>query len=331
MVGSGPAGLAAADALNQMGYQVTVFERDARPGGFLRYGIPDFKLDKKVLDRRLAVLEAEGIIFSCGRPVGRGHGDEIDARRLRLEYDVVVLACGSRARRDLDIPGRALPGVVFATDYLAASNRRVSGETPPDPAMDARGLKVVVIGGGDTGSDCVGTANRQKAASVTQIEILPKPPEKRPPTQPWPLFPRLYQRTSSHEEGVVQEFQVLTKEFMGDGGRLAGLRCVRVTWEGQGPRPTMHELPGSEFTLEADLAILALGFLGPERSALTDALGLEFTPQNLIKADPSGATSLPGVFLAGDMRRGQSLIVWAIDEGRRAAAAADAWLSGQAG
>jgi glutamate synthase (NADPH) small chain len=319
IVGSGPAGLAAADALNQKGHGVTVFERDAKPGGFLRYGIPDFKLDKSILDRRIRLLEAEGIVFSCGRAVGDGRDESIDASSLRGEYDAVLLAGGSRALRDLKVPGRELSGVHFAVDYLSRSNKAVSGEEGAGGAIDARGKRVVVIGGGDTGSDCVGTANRQGARSVTQIEILPKPPEKRPASQPWPLFPRLYHPTSSHEEGVIQDFLVNTRAFRGTDGSLRALECVKVEWDMSGPRPAMKEIPGTEFTIEADMAVLALGFTGAERSPLTEALGVEFAPQGTVKADAEYRTSVPGVYSAGDMRRGQSLIVWAIMEGKAAA------------
>ncbi len=327
VIGSGPAGLAAADALNQAGHEVTVFERDARPGGFLRYGIPDFKLDKAILDRRVRLLEEEGIIFSCGRAVGDGHHGTIDARALEREYDAVLLAGGSRALRDLKVPGRDLEGVHFAVDYLARSNRAVSGEYSDLPEINAKGKRVVVIGGGDTGSDCVGTANRQGASSVIQIEILPKPPEKRPTTQPWPVFPRVYHPTSSHEEGVIQDFLVNTKAFKGKDGKLEALDCVRVEWDMSGPRPAMREIPGTEFAIPADMAVLALGFTGAEQSPLTEALKLEFTQQGTLKADASYMTSASGVFASGDMRRGQSLIVWAFMEGKQAAASITRWLA----
>jgi len=329
VIGSGPAGLAAADALNQAGHEVTVFERDAKPGGFLRYGIPDFKLDKAILDRRVRLLEEEGIIFSCGRAVGDGHDGTIDARALEREYDAILLAGGSRALRDLKVPGRDLEGVHFAVDYLARSNRAVSGERTELPEIDAKGKRVVVIGGGDTGSDCGGTANRQGASSIVQIEILPKPPEERPSSQPWPAFPRVYHPTSSHEEGVIQDFLVNTKAFKGKGGKLESLDCVRVEWDMSGPKPAMRELPGTEFQIQADMAVLALGFTGAERSPLTEALKLEFTQQGALKADDSYMTSASGVFASGDMRRGQSLIVWAFMEGKQAAASVSRWLADQ--
>jgi glutamate synthase (NADPH/NADH) small chain len=322
VVGSGPAGLAAADRLNQLGHSVTVFERDAKPGGFLRYGIPDFKLDKAIMDRRVALMQAEGVIFSCGVEVGK----DIPAETLKRDFDAIVLSGGSRSCRDLKVPGRELEGVAFAVDYLAQSNRRVSGEPYPGTELDAKGKKVVVIGGGDTGSDCVGTANRQGAASVYQIELLPKPPEKRPASQPWPVFPRLYKLTSSHEEGVTQDFLVNTKAFRGKDGKLVGLDCVRVEWDMSGPKPVMKEIPGSEFSVDADLAVLALGFLGAEKSPMTESLGVGFTPQGNINADTQYMTDKEGIFAAGDMRRGQSLIVWAFQEGQRTAAAVDQWL-----
>jgi glutamate synthase (NADPH/NADH) small chain len=263
--------------------------------------------------------------------VGKAGSADVDAQALKREYDAIVLSGGSRACRDLAVPGRELDGVHFAVDYLAQSNRRVSGEAEMGgPLIDAKGKRVVVIGGGDTGSDCVGTANRQGAVSVLQIEILPRPPEERPASQPWPLFPRLYKVTSSHEEGVTQDFLVNTRKFLGKDGKLAALECVRVEWDMSGPRPAMKEIAGSEFTVEAELAVLALGFLGAEKSPLTEALGVEFAPSGAVKADAAYMTNVPGVFCAGDMRRGQSLIVWAIMEGKKAAAAVESWLDSKA-
>jgi glutamate synthase (NADPH) small chain len=323
IIGSGPASLAAAAALNKLGHSVTVFERDSKPGGFLRYGIPDFKLDKEVLDRRLAVMKAEGIEFQCGVEIGK----KLDAASLKSKYDAIVLASGTRSCRDLKVPGRDLPGVMFAVDYLRHGNRMVSGEDSFDAAMDAKGKNVVVIGGGDTGSDCVGTANRQGAAKVVQIEILPKLPEKRPAGQPWPQFPRLFKTTSSHEEGVSQDYEVNTKAFAAKDGKLSALECVRVEWDMSSGKPAMKELAGSEFRIEAEMAILALGFLGAEKSPMLEQLGIALSPQGLVGADAEYMTGVPGVFAAGDMRRGQSLIVWGFQEGQRAAESVDRWLA----
>jgi glutamate synthase (NADPH/NADH) small chain len=325
IIGSGPTALAAAARLNQYGHLVTVFERDERPGGFLRYGIPDFKLDKAILDRRIDLMKAEGIVFRCSVEAGK----DIPAAQLKADFDAVLLAAGSRQVRDLKIPGRELSGVQLAVDYLGASNRRVSGEHPVlPPTLDAYGKRVVVIGGGDTGSDCVGTANRQGAISVHQLELLPRPPEERPANQPWPNFPRLYKFTSSHEEGVIQRFLVNTKRFIGEDGRLTGMDCVSVEWDMSGPAPVMKEVPGSEFYLPVDLAVLALGFAGAEASPLLAELGVALNPRGLAPAGDDFATPVPGVFAAGDMRRGQSLIVWAFQEGQKAAAAIDKALGG---
>ncbi len=323
IIGSGPTALSCAQGLNRRGHSVHVFERDARIGGFLRYGIPDFKLDKRVLDRRLDLMEKEGVVFECGHEVGRDR----DARQLKGDFDAIVLSGGTRNCRDLDVPGRGLSGVMLAVDYLGKSNRAVSGEGSFDPAYNARGKRVVVIGGGDTGSDCVGTANRQGAASVHQIELMPRPPDSRPPNQPWPQFPRVYKRTSSHEEGVTQDYLVQTRAFVGSGSSLERLDCVRVEWDMSSGKPVMKELPGTEFSIDADMAILALGFVGAERSPLLEQLGVELSPQGLVPADGEFMTRVPGVFAAGDMRRGQSLIVWAFQEGQRVAESVDRWLS----
>jgi glutamate synthase (NADPH/NADH) small chain len=315
VIGSGPAGLSCAAQLNQAGHSVTVLERDEQVGGIMRYGIPDFKLEKKILDRRIAIWQQEGIEFKTGsavtkRPVG---------------YDAVVLAGGSKIPRDLPVPGRELKGVYFAMEYLTQSNRRVAGvQVPADQLIDAKGKKVVVIGGGDTGSDCVGTAVRQGADCVVQIELLPKPGETRLPNQPWPSYPMLLKTTSSHEEGGERQWSVLTKGFKGQGSRVKALSCVRVDEK-------LKEILGTEFEIEADLVLLAMGFIGAEKTGLLTDLGVEFDQRGNVKTDENYMASVKGVFAAGDMRRGQSLIVWAIFEGRRTARAVDKFLMGRSG
>ncbi len=322
IVGSGPAALSCAQWLNRAGHKVLVFERDQKPGGFLRYGIPDFKLDKAVLDRRISLMEREGIVFECGVEIGRDR----DAKQLKGDFDAIVLSGGSRECRDLSIPGRELDGVLMATEYLSMSNRSVSGERSLPDSFNARGKRVVVIGGGDTGSDCVGTANRQGAISVHQLELLSRPPDTRSDAQPWPQFPRIFKHTSSHDEGVIQEFDVNTKAFVGRDGHLEKLECVRVSWDTSGPRPVMSEIAGSEFTLEADMVILALGFTGAEKHPMLSQLGVELSPRGLVSAEADYMTNVPGIFSAGDIRRGQSLIVWAFQEGKLAARSVDRWL-----
>lgn len=322
IVGSGPTALSCAEKLNKAGHRVHVYERDSRPGGFLRYGIPDFKLEKGVIERRIALMEQEGVVFECGVEIGKDR----DARQLKGDFDAIVLSGGSRSLRDLSVSGRELSGVMFAVDYLAQANRLVSGESAFDPTLDARGKKVVVIGGGDTGSDCVGTANRQGATEVIQIELMPRPADTRPANQPWPQYPRVFKHTSSHEEGVSQDFCVQTKAFVGADGKLQRLDCIRVEWDLSSGRPALKELAGSEFSIEADMAILAMGFVGAEKSPLLEQLGLSLSPQNLVGAGEDYMSSVPGIFAAGDMRRGQSLIVWAFQEGVSVAASVDRWL-----
>ncbi len=320
VVGSGPAGLAAAQQLNRAGHLVTVFEKADRLGGLLRYGIPDFKLEKHVLDRRLEQLAAEGVVFQTRACVG----GNVPAEDLRREFDALLLAGGAEQPRDLMVPGRGLEGVHFALDFLIQQNRRTAGDwIEPEREILAAGKRVVIIGGGDTGADCLGTCHRQKAASVHQLEILPEPPPERAPETPWPLWPRQLRTESSHEEGGVRLWSVATLELVGDErGRVRQLRAVRV-----GPPPDFQPVPGSEFTLEADLVLLAMGFLGPARRGLIEQLGLELDDRGNLRTDGRFMTSLPGVFAAGDMRRGQSLVVWAIAEGRAAARALDRWLA----
>ncbi|MBI2496235.1 MAG: glutamate synthase subunit beta [Candidatus Omnitrophica bacterium] len=327
VVGSGPAGLSCADQLNQAGHQVVVFERDDKIGGLLRYGIPDFKLEKWVLDRRLAIWQAEGIAVRTGVEVGVTY----PVSRLRHDVDAVCLAGGSRVPRDLPIEGRGLRGIHVALDYLAQSNRRVAGERiPASERIDAGGRQVVVIGGGDTGADCVGTAHRQGAARVVQLEILPRPPERRRPTDLWPDYPAILRTSSSHEEGGERDWAVLTKAFLGANGSVESLSCVRVEWTQPDPtsRPVMRERPGTEFHVDADLVLLALGFVSPERHGWLDALGVRFDARGNVQTDQRSMTSVDGVFSTGDMRRGQSLVVHAISDGRNAAHHIDRYLMG---
>jgi len=326
VVGSGPAGLAAADQLNKAGHSVTVFERADRIGGLLRYGIPEFKMEKRFLDRRLAVMEAEGVVFRPNADIGR----TVPVEELRREFDAIVLAAGSTVPRDLPIPGRQLAGVHFAMEYLTQQNRRCAGdEIPESAAITAAGKRVVIIGGGDTGADCLGTAHRQGALSVHQLELLPRPPESRAADNPWPQWPNIFRVSSAHEEGGERLYSVSTTEFIDDGhGRVAGLRAVNVVPVQKDGRTVFEPVPGSEFTLECQLVLLAMGFTGPERGVI-DQLGVALTPRGTVARDANWMTNVPGVFVCGDMQRGQSLIVWAIAEGRSAARGVDQWLMGQ--
>jgi glutamate synthase (NADPH) small chain len=319
VIGSGPAGLAAAQQLTRAGHAVTVFERDDAPGGLLRYGIPAFKLEKRHLDRRLEQMRAEGTRFSCGVEAGVG----ITADELRASFDAIVLAGGARVPRDLPLPGRSLVGIHQAMEYLPLANRAVAARPacPDDPVISARGRHAVIIGGGDTGADCLGTAHRQGAASVTQLEILPRPPASRPGHQPWPTYPMIYRTSSAHEEGGQRAYEVATLEFLGDErGRVRALRLADAAG--------FDPVPGTERELGCDLVLLAMGFTGAERPGLLTDLGVDFDARGNVGRDGSYATSVPGVFVAGDMGRGQSLIVWAIAEGRSAAAAVDRFLGG---
>jgi len=316
VIGSGPAGLACADQLNQAGHLVIVFEKDKQIGGMLRYGIPDFKLQKQILDRRLEILKKEGIIFVSGMNVGVNY----PAEKLSKDFAAVCLAIGSRAPRDLKIEGRELRGIHFALDYLIQANIRANGEKlAADKLIDAKGKKVVVIGGGDTGADCVGTAHRQGAKCVVQIELLPKPPECRTPDYPWPQYPLLYKTSTSHEEGGIREWSVSTKRFIGRDGQVEKLLCQKTA-------PEKH---GEEFEIETDLVLLAMGFLHPEHNGLVKDLSLELDSKGSVKTDENYMTNVNGVFSAGDMHRGQSLVVWAISEGRRAAHCIDKYLMGE--
>ena len=325
VIGSGPAGLSCADQLNKVGHRVVVFERDDKIGGIMRYGIPDFKLNKAILDRRIKILEKEGIEFRVGINVGV----DIAVTKLEKDFDAACLAVGSRVARDLKIEGRGLKGIHFAMDYLIQSNRRVAGERiPQDKLIDAKGKKVVIIGGGDTGADCVGTAHRQAASCVVQIELLPQPSECRTQEYPWPKYPLLLKTSTSHQEGGNREWLVLTKKFIGNAGHVSKLSCVRVDFSAKDTKacPIMREVPGSEFEIEADLVILAMGFLCPEKKGMIEGFGLELDARGNVKTGANFMTSVQGVFAAGDMHRGQSLIVWSISEGRRAAHFIDKYL-----
>ena len=324
VVGSGPAGLAAAQQLNRAGHQVTVFERDSKVGGLLRFGIPDFKLDKSVIDRRIEVLEQEGIEFKTNVEIGV----DMDASSLRNQYDAVVLCGGAAVRRGLTIPGAQLNGVVQAMDFLKGNNKTVSGEinTPP---ISARGKHVIVIGGGDTGSDCIGTSIRHGALSVSNFEIMPQGTPERPAHQPWPFYPMRLKTSTSHKEGAERFFSISTKEFTRDSeGNLTGLKTVQVVWEQVNGSMKLKEVPGSEKVWQADLVLLAMGFTGSE-STIAEQLGVAMDARTNIQATEADyKTNVPGVFAAGDQRRGQSLIVWAISEGRQAAHYVDAYLMG---
>jgi glutamate synthase (NADPH/NADH) small chain len=325
IVGSGPAGMACAQQLARAGHDVVLFEKSDRIGGLLRYGIPDFKLEKHLIDRRMAQMSIEGVEFRPGSRVGT----DIPAAELLTEYDAVVLAVGAEAPRDLDVPGRDLAGVHFAMEFLPQQNKVVAGDAP-DGQILATGKHVVVIGGGDTGSDCVGTSNRHGAASVTQFELLPQPPESENKPLVWPNWPIKLRTSSSHEEGCQRDWAVTTKRFEGRDGKVVKLVAARVEWQRDVTGAMkMVEIPGSEFELKADLVLFAMGFVGPQGAGLLAQLGVERDARSNVKADTDHyRTSVPKVFAAGDMRRGQSLVVWAIREGRQAARAVDEFLMG---
>ncbi len=324
VVGSGPAGLAAAQQLTRAGHAVTVYERADRPGGLLRYGIPEFKLEKRHLDRRLVQMLAEGTVFRCGVNVGA----DVTAGQVRQDHDAVVLAGGATVARGLPVPGAGLDGIHQAMEYLPLANRAVGDGLAGDgrePAISAAGRHVVIIGGGDTGADCLGTVLRQGAASVVQLEIMPRPPDRRPDSQPWPTYPMIYRVSSAHEEGGERVYAVSTQEFLADeAGRVRALQLAEVEPSGRGFSP----VPGTERELRCDLVLLAMGFTGAEPGGLLADLGVDLDARGNVARDGSYATSVPGVFAAGDMGRGQSLIVWAIAEGRSAAAAVDRYLAG---
>ena len=322
VVGSGPAGLSAAQQLARVGHSVTIFEKNDRIGGLLRYGIPDFKLDKSNIDRRITQMEAEGVTFKVNQNVG----ENVSAADLERDFDAVILAGGAELPRDLPVPGRELDGVHFAMDFLTPNNKMVAGDNVPNQ-IKATGKHVVVIGGGDTGSDCVGTSNRHGAASITQFELMPQPPEKENKSLVWPNWPLKMRTSSSHEEGAERDWSITTKELIGENGKLTALKGARVEWKDG----KMVEVPGSEFTIKADLVFLAMGFVSPVQKVL-DAFGVEKDNRGNAKATTEGEgcykTSKAKVFAAGDIRRGQSLVVWAIREGRQCAREVDAFLMG---
>ena len=326
VVGSGPAGLAAAEQLNRAGHSVTVFERDDRIGGLLRYGIPEFKMEKQPLGRRLALMVEEGVEFRTNAHVGQN----VSVAELRDGFDAIVLAGGACAPRDLAIPGRELSGIHFAMDYLTLQNRRCEGDVVPDEKfVSAEGRRVVIIGGGDTGADCLGTAHRQGAESVHQLELLPQPPYTRTADNPWPQWPNVFRISPAHEEGGERLYAAATTRFLGDAnGRVHAIEGVNVEVVREGGRTEFRPVPGSEFTLPTDLVLLAMGFVGPERPGLLTDLGVKLTDRGNVWRDDAWMTSVPGVFACGDMQRGQSLIVWAIAEGRSAARGVDAYLMG---
>jgi glutamate synthase (NADPH/NADH) small chain len=324
VIGSGPAGLACADTVNREGHSVTVYEKEDSPGGYLRYGIPDFKLDKKIIDRRLDLLRREGIVIETGVEVGR----DVSGKALLENHDALCVAIGARKTRDLAIEGRELKGIHFAMEYLAQQNRIVRGDAIDDSDLiKALGKNVLVIGGGDTGSDCVGSANRQGARSVTQIEIMPQPPRQRTEKEPWPLWPRLYRTSSSHEEGCTRLWGIGTKKFLGEAGAVREVQAAKVEWSDNGRGGMdMREIPGSEFEIEADLVLIAMGFEHVIHQGLVQELGLPLDARGNLLLDENMMTASPGVFAAGDAHRGASLVVWAIQEGRKAAQAINRYL-----
>ncbi len=328
VVGSGPSGLAAAQQLNRAGHLVTVIERAGYIGGLLALGIPEFKLEKKVVQRRVDLMSAEGITFLTNTNVGV----DFTVEKLLAEFDAICLACGSTEARELDVPGRDLDGVHLAMEYLSQQNRVLSGETVSDEdRIEAEGKRVVILGGGDTGADCLGTAIRQGAEVVHQLELLAEPPEQRPSNNPWPQWPQVLRSSPAHEEGGIREYSILTKSFSGSNGKLEKLHGVKVEWQaGQdGGRPSMVEIPGSEFEMETELTLLAMGFLHPEPAGMLDQIGVELDGRGNVAIDANRMSSVSGVFVAGDAARGQSLVVWAISEGRETARAMDLFLMGE--
>lgn len=324
VVGSGPSGLACAQQLRRAGHHVTVFERYDRIGGLLTYGIPDFKLEKWVVQRQLELMEKEGVVFQPNTNVGVDYSVE----RLRENFDAIALCGGATQPRDLPIPGRDLDGIHFAVDYLRMQNRRNAGDViAGDQFITAKNKRVIVLGGGDTGADCLGTAHRQGARIIRQFELLPRPPDARTPENPWPQWSNIIRTSAAHEEGGIRDYSIQTKSFTGREGHVEKLHAVRLKWlKDSFGRLVPQEIPNSEFEVEAELVLLALGFLGPERKGLLEKLEVKMTERGIVWADENKMTSTPGIFTAGDMTRGQSLVVWAIAEGRAAAQGIDKWL-----
>ena len=327
VVGSGPAGLAAAQQLNRAGHSVTVFERDDYIGGLLMLGIPDFKLSKDVVRRRVDIMSQEGVTFRTGVNVGVNYSVD----ELLSQFDAVCLTGGSTHPRDLPVPGRDLSGIHLAMDYLPQQNRILAGESiPPEERITAEGKRVVILGGGDTGADCLGTAHRQGAELISQFELLPEPPKERRSDNPWPQWPNILRSSGAHEEGGIRDYDILTKSFSGSNGRVEKLHAVRVEWtSGDNGRYNMEEVTGSEFEVETDLVLLAMGFLHPQHEGMLTQLGVELDARGNVQIDSNRMTNVPGVFAAGDMARGQSLVVWAIAEGRETARSVDLYLMGQ--
>lgn len=328
VIGSGPAGLAASQQLNRAGHSVTLFERDEYIGGLLRLGIPDFKLDKNIVQRRVDLMAQEGVSFKPNTEVGI----DISIDDLKKDFDAICITIGACEPRELPVEGRDLQGVHMAMDYLPQQNRRVAGDKiDPSKAISAEGKRVVILGGGDTGADCLGTAHRQGAEIVYQLELLPEPPENRRPNNPWPQWPLILRTSSAHEEGGSRDYNILTKGFSGNKGKVESLNAVRVTWGApdESGRPVMEEVPDSAFSIEVDLVLLAMGFIHPEHKGLITDLGLELDRRGNIKTNADRMTSMPGIFAGGDSVRGASLVVWAIAEGRQVAHGVDKYLSGQ--
>ena len=328
VIGSGPSGLAAAQLINRAGHATTVFERDYDPGGLLRFGIPDFKLDKNIVHRRIDQMEKEGVVFKTGVLVGV----DINSSELIQEFDAICLAGGSTVPRDLNVPGRELDGVHFAMDYLTQQNLVIAANDMSIPKITAERKKVVILGGGDTGSDCLGTTIRQGADKIHQFEIMPKPPNVRTDSNPWPEWPTIMRTSSSHEEGGIRDYEIMTTSFTGTNGKLENLECVKVEWDkntNSSKVPNMKIVPNSEFRLKVDLVLLAMGFLHPEKNGPIEQLGVNVSERGNVITDQNKMTNVNGVFAAGDMARGQSLVVWAIAEGRSAAKGIHKFLTGQ--
>ena len=327
VVGSGPAGLAASQQLNRAGHTVTLFERSDKIGGLLRYGIPDFKLEKDIIERRINIMSEEGVIFKTGIEIGK----DIQLHELTNDFDAVCLTIGAGEPRELPVSGRDLDGVHYAMDYLTQQNRRVSGENIARRySITAKDKKVIILGGGDTGADCLGTAHRQGADSVYQLELLSEPPTNRRTDNPWPQWPQILRTSPAHEEGGLREYSILTKSLSGSNGKVEKLNAIRVEWgdPDDSGRPVMKEMPGTEFSIDVDLVLLAMGFVHPEHKGLVENSSLELDARGNIKTDSERSTSVPGIFAAGDSTRGASLVVWAIAEGRQAAYGIDKYLMG---